>query len=225
MARRSSRLSRIPAASPAPTRLQNSCVEVQRIFAEGLVQRAAGFHFGLDVQQQLAHGRVAVTLADDVEGLQQRHAGFHHGGELAGEQGDVLVGDLAAQAGALALDLEDLDALAAQGGLDHGLAARAHVALDESCRRGPGLPRRSMYSLTSRLMAGAVAVAMVRSPQSYSLVTASTSSSEVTPCLTLSRPDWRRSRTPSRCACSAMSMALPFFMMMRLISSLMGITW
>ena len=31
--------------------------------------------------------------ADDVEGLQQRHARLHHGGQLAGEEGDVLLGD------------------------------------------------------------------------------------------------------------------------------------
>ena len=73
-------------------------VEIQRVFAESLIERAAGLDFGLDVQQQLGHRRIAVALADDVEGLQQRHAGLHHGGELASEQSDVFFGDLAAQA-------------------------------------------------------------------------------------------------------------------------------
>ena len=103
-------------------------VEVQRVLAESLVERAAGFHLGLDVEQQPAHRRVGVALADDIEGLQQRHPGLHHGGKLAREQRDVLLGDLAAHAGALALDLERGDALAAQRGLHHRLAARPHVA-------------------------------------------------------------------------------------------------
>jgi hypothetical protein len=49
------------------------------------------------------------SLADDVEGRQQRHAGFQHGGELAREQGDVLVGDFALWK--RFFDLGDSDAL------------------------------------------------------------------------------------------------------------------
>ena len=69
-----------------------------------------------------------------------------------------------------------------------------------------------------------LAVAM-RSNVLYSLVVASTSSSEVTPCFTLRSPDWRRSSTPSRRAWSAMSIELPPVMMMRAISSVIGMTW
>jgi hypothetical protein len=73
---------------------------------------------------------VGVALADDVERLQQRHAGFHHGGELACEQGDVLVRDAATASRLLLLDLGRQDALAAQRGVDHRLALGAHLALD-----------------------------------------------------------------------------------------------
>jgi hypothetical protein len=43
--------------------------------------------------------------------------------------------------------------------------------------------------------------------------------------LDLSRPDCRRSRTPSFFACSAMSYALPLRMIKRRMSSLIGMTW
>jgi hypothetical protein len=52
-------------------------------------------------------------------------------GELAGEQGDVLLGDPAAAAQALLADLGDQNALAAQGGVDDRKAAGAHLAPDE----------------------------------------------------------------------------------------------
>jgi hypothetical protein len=68
---------------------------------------------------------IGVALADDVERLQQRHAGLHHRRQLAGEQGDVLAGDLLAAAVDLLLDLGDHHALAAQGDVDHGLATGA----------------------------------------------------------------------------------------------------
>jgi hypothetical protein len=57
------------------------------------------------------------------------------------------------------------------------------------------------------------------------LVIASISSSEVMPSFTLTRPDCRRSRTPSLRACSAMSIALPFLMMIWRMSSVIGMTW
>ena len=59
----------------------------------------------------------------------------------------------------------------------------------------------------------------------YSFVTEISSSSVVTPARTLSSPDWRRSRTPSRWACSAMSIELPEPRMIFWISSVMGMTW
>jgi hypothetical protein len=57
------------------------------------------------------------------------------------------------------------------------------------------------------------------------LVTAMISSSVVTPWRTFTRPDWRRSRTPSRWACWAMSIAVPSLRMMRWMASDIGITW
>ena len=116
-------------------------VEVQRVLAERGGQRRAGLDLGLDLVQQPPHRRVRRALRDDVERLQQRHAGLHHGGELAGEQRDVLVADFAAAAALLLLDLGDQDALAAQRGVDDGLAARAHLAADRACRPCPCLPR------------------------------------------------------------------------------------
>ena len=59
----------------------------------------------------------------------------------------------------------------------------------------------------------------------YSFVTEISSSSVVMPERTLIRPDWRRSRTPSRWACSAMSIAVPDARMILWISSLIGMTW
>ena len=68
----------------------------------------------------------------DFEGLQQGHACLHHGGQLTGEQRDILVGDFlgAAEQGTLLLDFGDGNALLAQLGIDHGLAAGLHLALD-----------------------------------------------------------------------------------------------
>src|SRR5262249_42537026 len=66
-----------------------------------------------------------------VEGLQQRHASAHHRRELACEDGDVLLLDRRATAGAALLDLVDEDALAAQRRADHGLAAGTQLATDD----------------------------------------------------------------------------------------------
>ncbi len=102
------------------------------------------------------------------------------------------------------------------------------------------LPWRSLpsHSNTNSAMFFDVAVAMMgsiarkrcgeklrRSSRDYSFVTASTSSSEVNPPLTLCSPDWRSERTPSALACFAMSSALPSRRMICCISSLIGITW
>ncbi len=116
-------------------------VEVQRELAEGLVQAGAGLDIAAHVLDQLGHRRVRVALADDVERLQQRHAGLHHRRQLAGEQRDVLVGDLLAAAQRPFLDLGDQDALAAQRDVDDVLAAGAQFAAHRlpAC---PCLPRR-----------------------------------------------------------------------------------
>ena len=94
------------------------------------------------------------------------------------------------------------------------------------------LPARSLpsHSKTKSLMLLDAAVAMVSSKTTesdayHSLVTVSTSSSDVIPCRTLIRPDSRSERTPSTLACLAMSNALPLRKMMRWISSEIGITW
>ncbi len=49
-------------------------VEIQRILAECLRQRAAGLDVGLDVEQELGDRRVGVSATDDVESLKQGHA-------------------------------------------------------------------------------------------------------------------------------------------------------
>jgi hypothetical protein len=69
-------------------------VKLQWILPERLRKRTAGLDIGLDIQQQLAYGRVVVPATDDFEGLQQRHASFHHRRQLARKQRDILVGDL-----------------------------------------------------------------------------------------------------------------------------------
>ena len=70
-----------------------------------------------------------------------------------------------------------------------------------------------------------VVVAIVLCICAYSLVTAMTSSMEVRPSFTLCSPEVRKERTPSRSDWAAMSMDEPSRKMMRWISSLMGITW
>ena len=134
------------------------------------------------------------------------------------------------------LHLGDHDALAAHAGTHHGLAACAHLASDDlpvlvlafpleddvlgllrrdrcrccCCRHGASEERIPRF---------------LRETLRYSLVTEITSSSVVTPARTLMRPDWRRSRTFSRCAWLAMSMDVPSLRMIFWISSVMGITW
>ena len=51
---------------------------------------AAALDVVLDGHDQLLHGGVFMTAADDVEGLHQGNARRHHGGQLAGEDGDAL---------------------------------------------------------------------------------------------------------------------------------------
>ena len=93
--------------------------------AEGLGEAAALLDISLDFHQQALHRRIGMTARHDLEGLQQGDPGLHHGRQLAGEQGDILVGDLlrAAEQSTLFLDLGDSNALLAQLGIDHGLAA------------------------------------------------------------------------------------------------------
>jgi hypothetical protein len=69
-----------------------------------------------------------MPLADDVEGLQQRYASPHHHCQLAREDRDVLLGDLAATTDPLLLHLDERQPLPAQLGDHDVLAVRAHLA-------------------------------------------------------------------------------------------------
>ncbi len=99
----------------------------------------AAFDVGLDVHDQRLHVRIFMAFADDVERLHQRHAGSHHRCHLATENGYVTRGDFLALGGradrALLANLDRVDALAAQLGLDglfslsNGLAADAIAPL------------------------------------------------------------------------------------------------
>jgi len=107
-------------------------VKIQRVTPKRLGKAAALLDVCLDFQQQPLHRRVGMPARHDFERLQQRHPGLHHGRQLAGEQGDILVGDALAarKQRALLLDLGDGDALLAQQGIDHGFAAGHHLAFD-----------------------------------------------------------------------------------------------
>ena len=95
--------------------IDEQVVEVERMLAEGLVQRGAALDVGLDVENQLLHRRLVVAVADDLERLHQRNAGGQHGGELAAEHRDVSGLTLPPlRALALLADSRRRDALAAQ---------------------------------------------------------------------------------------------------------------
>ncbi len=70
-------------------------VKIQWMLGQRLVQRVASLDVALDRQYELLHGRLVVADADDLERLHHRNAGIEHRGELAGEQRDILGGDLA----------------------------------------------------------------------------------------------------------------------------------
>ena len=197
------------------------------MLAKRLRHRRAGLDLVLDLHHEARKARVAVAARDDFERLQQRHARLQHRRELAGEERDVLFVDLAPAAERLPLDLDDRmpwrRRLVVTTVSD---AARDSPRTWRLLRSMPS--QRNVYSLTSfalRQLRWPWFVILVRRCRRHSLVTASISSSEVMPALTLSRPDWRRSRTPSFCAWSAMSSALPLRMMSWRMSSVIGITW
>src|SRR5262249_54034259 len=114
----------------------------------------------------------------------------------AREHRDVLLGDLLAAPLADLLDALDLDALAAQVGRDAGFAAGADLTLDDLpglVLAGPGVVVLLGRFLCCRFLGNR---RHDRSP--YSLVTPSTSSSDVRPRFTFESPDCRRSLIPSR---------------------------
>ena len=218
----------MPDASPAATRLQYSASKWRRMLAERLRHRRAGLDLVLDVHHETREAGVAVAARDDLERLQQRHAGLQHRRELAREERDVLLVDLAPAAERLPLDLDDPDALAAQVGRDDGLGRRLRFAADLAVAAVDAFPEEREFLDVASWGGGCGghdSWSSCDGRRRHSLVMASISSSDVMPDLTLSRPDWRRSRTPSFCAWSAMSIALPLRMMTWRMSSVMGITW
>src|ERR1019366_5822946 len=204
-------------------------VEIERVLAERGREAGTGLDVGADVGQQARHARIGAAAGDDVEGLDQGYAGAHHGRQLAREDGDVLLLDRLAAAHAALLHLVHHHALAAQAGAHHGFAAGAHLAADGLAVLVLAFPLEDdvLDSLCSQCRCHNVSEDRCPSfdCRRYSLVTEITSSSVVMPDRTLRSPDWRRSRTPSRCAWTAMSVAMPAFRMILWISSLMGITW
>jgi hypothetical protein len=117
-----------PACSPAATRLQYRASKYSGYLRNACDSELPVSTSALMSSSSLATARVGVAAPDDVERLEQRHAGFHHRRELAREQGDVLLGNLAAHLEARLLDARVHHALAAQAGLNDGLARRAHFA-------------------------------------------------------------------------------------------------
>src|SRR5262249_43626355 len=107
-------------------------VEVQRMLRERVGERRAALDVGLDREDQLLHGRVLVTRADDVEGLHERYARGHHRCKLAGEDRDVGRRGLAllAEEHALLADALRSDALTAQLLANGGLARGDNLAFD-----------------------------------------------------------------------------------------------
>ena len=141
---------------------------------------------------------------------------LQHRRELAREERDVLLADLAAAAERLALDLGDPDALAAQVGRDDRLRGGAHFAANLAVVAVHAFPEEGEFLDVLWALRGRCAVAMVdssmRAPSVHSLVTASISSSDVMPCLDLEQARLaqvahafasspaRRCRSPCRCA-------------------------
>jgi hypothetical protein len=159
--------------------------------------------------------------------MQQRHARTHHGGQLAGEQRDVLVGDLAAAGEGLLADLVGEDALAAQHGLHDGFGRGAHFAADDLAGLVLAFPDEQVFADGACVRAGVSCRCSGHRLFPREAITRWCRRglrSGGDPCFTFSRPDWRRSRTPSL-GLAAMSIELPFVMIIRAISSEIGITW
>src|SRR5690606_2380765 len=105
-------------------------VELHRVPGHGLAERAAAGDAVPDVHQHVAHARVLLAAAQDLEGLHHGHAGLQHRGDLPAEDGDFLGGDglagVAEQRLALGPHHRRVDALLAQLGLEQvGILGRA----------------------------------------------------------------------------------------------------
>src|SRR5262245_16447515 len=96
------------------------------------MERRARLDIRLDRKHELLHGRLLVTVTDDVEALHHRDTGLEHRRELAGEQRDVLGDDLLAALEELHFLADALreHALAAQVGFDRSLGHGQHLSLD-----------------------------------------------------------------------------------------------
>jgi hypothetical protein len=130
--------SRIPAASPASTRLQYRLSKYS-----GYLRNAADSEVPVSTSARMSLSSL-VTLGLGLprprcRTLQQRHAGLHHGGQLAREDGDVLGLDRLPERMRRFLILVGEHALAAQRGLHLVLAGGAGFAAHD-------LPLRSLPS-------------------------------------------------------------------------------
>ena len=141
-------------------------VEGLGVLAHGVGQAGAALHVHAGLLQDLGEGLVVLLAAQDLQALHEGQAGVDHDGELAGEDGEILGGDAAAQLGqgdllALLLDRGDEDLLAAEQGHDgflvvgHALAgdglAFPRLALpDESGHRPPSVAPRGAWAKRSR---------------------------------------------------------------------------
>src|SRR5262249_14126860 len=124
----------------------------------------------------------------------------------------------------LLLDAVDCDALAAQICAQRGFIGREALSRDPVALLVHAAPAERLIALDCLSAGGCGCCCPVDFPR-YSMVTLLTSSMLVTPALTFSRPERRRSQTPSLAAWSAMLMALPPSMMMRPMDSVTGMTW
>jgi hypothetical protein len=103
------------------------------MLGQSLCQRAAAFNVGLDRKNQFLHGRIFMTIADDLECLDQRYACGKHGRELPAENSDVPRRYLrrgAEEPLALLFDPAGNDTLTPQIGAHCGLVRRHAFAFD-----------------------------------------------------------------------------------------------
>src|SRR5262249_27327993 len=136
------------------TRLNHVGVEVAEdlgVLGTCVGERAAGFDLALHLTDDLAEGGGFGLLAEDRQALPDGQAGVDHGGELAGEDDDVGLAHLRAEARQLDLVVEalallahlgdvGLDALAAQADDDGLPAGRVHLPAELGPLGGDPLP-------------------------------------------------------------------------------------
>ncbi len=180
-------------------------VEILRALAQRRGEAVASGDFLLHLVHQLAHVGVVEAFANDVERLQQRHASLEHCRHLAGEEGDIQRLDalaLAEYRGGFLAHLLRVDALFAQLCLDQRRALARQLATHFRAFAVLAFPSVNIgFDCLDRHV--------------QSLVTRLISSRLVTPCITLSSPDVRRSLKPSLRICRSISSELPSAMINR----------